>query len=91
MANKSLSGNEVVNLALVGTFPVPHCPGVTAGANVEGKWWAQNANGLFRSAREPLGKDHYTPLYMLKGIRKKSKSFFSRRGEPPPELVGDDM
>jgi hypothetical protein len=74
----------------VGTFPVPHAPGVTAGVEIEGKWWVQNAGGLFRSAREPQGKDHYTPLYTLRGIRKK-ESIFSRRGEKPPEPEGDDL
>jgi len=86
----SNGSNEVVDLALVGTFPIPHSPGATAGVNAEGKWWTQNANGLFRSAREPLGNDHYTPLYMLRGIRKR-KSFFSRRGELGPKPEGDDI
>jgi hypothetical protein len=85
------SGNsEVVNLALLGSFPVPHAPGVTVGGEVDGKWWVQNTNGLFRSACGHHGKDDFTPLYMLKGIRK--KSLFSRRGEkPPPEREGDDL
>ena len=82
-------GEEVVNLALVGSFPVPQAPVVTAGGDVEGKWWVQNTSGLFRSARNPDGKDDYTPLYMLKNIRK--KTFFSRRGEKPPERQGDDL
>lgn len=82
-------GEEVVNLALVGSFPVPQAPVVTVGGDIEGKWWVQNTSGLFRSARNPDGKDDYTPLYMLKNIRK--KTFFSRRGEKPPEHEGDDL
>ena len=74
----------------MGSFPVPHAPGVIAGVEAEGKWWVQNASGLFRSAREPHGKNGYTPLYMLKEIRKK-KSFWSRRGERPPDREGDDL
>lgn len=77
-------------MALVGSLPVPHAPGVTVGGGIEGKWWAQNANGLFRSARDHHGNDNYTPLYMLKGIRK--KRLFGRRGEkPPPVREGDDL
>jgi len=86
LSNKS---EEVVNLALVGSFPVPQAPVVTVGGGIEGKWWVQNTSGLFRSARNPDGKDDYTPLYMLKNIRK--KPFFSRRGEKPPEREGDDL
>jgi hypothetical protein len=42
-------------------------------ALVEGEWWAQYANGHFRSACEPLGKDYsgYIPLYRFKKIRKR--------------------
>lgn len=76
-------------MALLESFPVPHAPGVTAGIEIGGKWWVQNASGLFRSGREPSGKDDYTPLYMLKGIRKK-KGIFSRR-EPFSEREGDDL
>ena len=85
-----LSGNEVVDLALVGSFPVPHLPGMTAGVQMEAKWWVQNASGLFRSGRDPEGRDDYTPLYMLKVIHKK-RGLFSRRGEKPHEREGDDL
>ena len=75
----------------MGSLPVPHAPGVTAGGEIEGKWWSQNTTGLFRSARDPDGKDDYTPLYMLKGIGKR-QGFFSRRGDNSvPELEGDNL
>jgi len=74
--------NEVVNLALLGSFPVPDSPGLTAGGTTDGKWWVRYAGGLFRSARDHHGKDNFTPLYMLKGIQRK-KRWISRRGENP--------
>ena len=80
--------NEVVDLALVGSFPVPSAPGVTVGGETKGMWWAQNTTGLFRSARDHHGKDEFTPLYMLKGIRR-NKGFFGRRGEDT-KYEGDD-
>lgn len=89
------SGNsEVLDLALVGSFHLPRTsdtPGVTGGSGIEGKWWVQNTTGLFRSAREPHGRDDYTPLYMLKKIRRKRSLFSSRRGEIEPEPEGDDL
>jgi len=84
-------GNDVVDLALLGSFPVPNAPGLTAGVGMEAKWWSQNTSGLFRSARDPYGKDDYTPLYMIKSIRKK-RSFFNRREEHPiVEREGDAL
>jgi len=79
--------NEIVNLALLGSSPLPQAP---VSLQIAGKWWVQNTSGLFRSASEPDGKDDYTPLYMLKGIRKK-RGIFSRRDRPPPEREGDDL
>ena len=85
-ANDLSLANETVNLALLGSSPVPHAPPVQVGAQMEGKWWTQNTTGIFRSACEPHGKDNYTPLYMLKEIRKKksllSSLFDSKRGKP---------
>jgi len=87
----SSGNNEAIDLALVGSLPVPHAPGVTVGGEIEGKWWSQNTTGLFRSARDPDGKDDYTPLYMLKGIGKR-QGLFSRRGDNSvPKLEGDDL
>ena len=76
-------------MALVGSFPVPHAPGVTAGGTIEGKWWARNTAGLFRSARDHHGEDTYTPLYMLKGIQRKRR-WINRRGENPYLESEDD-
>ena len=75
-------------MALVGSFPVPHAPGVTVGGEIEGRWWAQNTAGLYRSARDQHGNDNFAPLYMLKEIRKKRRW---RRGEIPTEREGDDL
>ena len=79
-------------MALIGSLPVPHVPGVTVGGEIEGKWWARNTAGLFRSARDRHGKDNFTPLYTLKRIQKKM-SLFHRRGESPSPIVfeGDDL
>lgn len=83
--------NEVIHLALVGSLPVPHAPGVTVGGEIEGKWVVRNTAGLFRSARDRHGKDNYTPLYMLKRIQRKT-SWIYRRGENlSREHEGDDM
>ena len=87
------SDNEVVNLALIGSFLVPRAPWVTVGGDIEAKWWMQNTAGLFRSGHDHDGKDNFTPLYMLKGIRQqREKRWFNRRGENPyPEREGDDL
>jgi len=79
----SSGSNEAVDLALVGSFPVPPLPVMTAGVQMEAKWWVQNASGLFRSGRDPTGKDDYTPLYMLKMIRKKKRSIQPTWRESP--------
>jgi hypothetical protein len=76
-------------LALVGSFPVPCAPGVTAGGGIEGKWWVRNTAGLFRSARDEHGNDNFTPLYMLKRIQRK-KWWINRRGENPSPMPEDD-
>uniref|UniRef100_A0A8H7XTA0 Uncharacterized protein n=1 Tax=Psilocybe cubensis TaxID=181762 RepID=A0A8H7XTA0_PSICU len=83
------SGNDdVVKLALLGSAPIPHVPGVSAGARVGIEWWSQFTTGLFRHGREPQGEDSFTPLYMLKEIRKKG---WFKRGLPPPVYEGDDL
>ena len=69
-------------MALVGSFPVPHAPGVTTGGTIEEKWWVRYTGGLFLSGRDHHGEDTYTPLYMLKGIQRK-KRWINRRGENP--------
>ncbi len=81
--------DEVVDVALLGSLPFHQAPGVAAGGEITGKWWVQNTTGLFRSGHDHHGKDQFTPLYMLKGIRK--KGFFSRRGVRPPTPEGDDL
>ena len=63
---------------------------MTVGGEIEGKWWAQNATGLFRGGCDPDGNDQYTPLYMLKEIRMNHKGLFSRRGEKI-QCEGDDQ
>jgi len=83
--------NEVIHLALVGSLPVPHVPGVTVGGEIEGKWWVRNTAGLFQSARDRHGKDNFTPLYMLKRIQRKT-SWIYRCGENlSREHEGDDL
>jgi hypothetical protein len=82
--------DEVVDVALLGSLPFHQAPGVPTGDfEITGKWWVQNTTGLFRSGHDLHGKDQFTPLYMLKAIRK--KGFFSRRGAKPPENEGDDL
>ena len=82
----------MVDLALLGSFPVPNAPGLTAGAGVEARWWSQNTSGLFRSARDPSGKYDYTPLYMIKEISNKPKRGLSTGSQVPiVEPEGDEQ
>jgi len=54
-------------------------------------WWSQYTAGLFRSAHDDHGKDEFTPLYMLRRIRKDNGFFFKRgKNNTPSEFEGDD-
>ncbi|KDR70928.1 hypothetical protein GALMADRAFT_813539 [Galerina marginata CBS 339.88] len=86
----SSGNNDVVSLALVGSSPVPTAPGLTVGGELGVKWWDKNTTGLLRNGRDHHGKDSFTPLYMLKEIRKRSWHDF-RRGLPTPVYEGDDL
>jgi len=84
----SSKSGEAVDVALLGSSPIPQAPGVKVHGEIETKWWSQNTSGLFRSAGEANGKDDYTPLYALKEVPK--RSFFRDGQPPPPEPEGDD-
>lgn len=84
----SSKSNEIVDVALLGSYPIPHVPGVAVHGDAETKWWSRNTSGLFRSAGEANGKDEYTPLYALKEVPR--RSFFRDGQLPPPEPEGDD-
>jgi len=84
----SSKSSESVDLALLGSFPVPHAPGATATNNTVVKWWSQNASGFFR-AGDASGRDEYKPLFTLKEVFKR-KGFLRDGRLPPPDPTGDD-
>jgi hypothetical protein len=75
-----------MDVALMGAVPVN--PALIAGGGIEASWWNQNTTGVFRCACDSKGSYRYTPLYLLKDIRKKG---FLRRDSPVPEPEGDDV
>jgi hypothetical protein len=60
--------NDSISLALVASVPV--APGLSVSGNVGMNWWKHHSGGLFRDACDEEGKNRYTPLYILKEIRK---------------------
>jgi len=76
---------DVIDVALVATAPTP------SAATVDGEsgatWWTQNISGEFRNACDRNGSYSYTPLYMLKKIRKKGLL----RRESPFLIENDDL
>jgi hypothetical protein len=81
-----LIDNDSISVALLGSGPVA-VPAVRVGGEVGMSWWSQHSGGLFREACDAKGEPHYTPLYVLKQIRK--RGLFRRDGRPEPE--GDDL
>jgi len=83
-----LSGeeNDSISVALVGSGPAG-LPLLNAGGELRMTWWSQYSSGLFREACDAKGQPRYTPLYVLKQIRK--PSLFRRDGHPEPE--GDEL
>ena len=77
---------EVIDVALVATTPTPLA--ATVGGEIGATWWTQNMSGLFRDACDPNGSYNYTPLYMLKKIRRKG---LLRRESPVPDPEDDDL
>jgi hypothetical protein len=82
----STASNEAVELALIGTTPIP--PGLTVGGGVGASWWSRNYSGMFRQACDRDGLYRYTPLYTLKKIRQKH---LLRRESTRPDPVDDDL
>ena len=85
-ATDGFVGKEVIDVALVAKAPTPS--GATVGGEIGANWLTQNMSGLCRYACDPNGSYSYTPLYMLKKIRKKG---LLRRESPVPEPEGDDL
>jgi len=84
----SLTGpvdKDVIDVALVATAPTPSAAAV--GGEIGATWWTQNKNEEFRGACDPNGSYSYTPLYMLKKIRKKGLL----RRESPVLIENDDL
>lgn len=77
---------DVIDVALLATAPTPSA--ATVGGEIGATWWTQNLSGLFRDACDPNGSHSYTPLYMLKKIRKKG---LLRRESPVPDPEDDDL
>jgi len=71
-------------VALVAAASTP--AGATVGGEMGAAWWTQNMSGLFRDACHY--EYSYTPLYMLKKIRRKG---LLRRESPVPDPEGDDL
>jgi len=82
----SSANKEVIDVALVATTPTPLA--ATVGGEIGATWWTQNMSGLFRDACDPNGSYNYTPLYMLKKIRRKG---LLRRESPVPDPEDDDL
>jgi len=73
-----------IALALLGTSAA--LPPMAAGGETKFGWWSQNTTGLLRSACD---KEYsYTPLYVLKQIRKKG---ILRRDRQVPDPEDDDL
>ncbi|KAJ7759647.1 hypothetical protein B0H16DRAFT_1534018 [Mycena metata] len=73
LSNKS---DDTVSLALVASTPIPVAPLLSAGGDVGGSWWSKTGSGVFRHGCAPQGTYSFTPLFVLKQIRK--KTVFSR-------------
>lgn len=85
MQSTRILDGEAVSLALLATAPLPVAP-VSAGGSIESSWWNQNTSGLYRCGSD---KEYtYTPLYVLKRIRKPG---LLRRDSPVPEPKDDDL
>jgi hypothetical protein len=78
--------NDALSLALLGSVAV--APGLVAGGDIGINWWKQHSGGLFRDACDQQGKDRYTPLYILKEIRKPG---LLRRDNTIIPPSGDDL
>ncbi|KAJ7025922.1 hypothetical protein C8F04DRAFT_1126770 [Mycena alexandri] len=68
----SSKSDDTVSLALVATTPIPVAPLVSAGGEVGGSWWSKTGSGVFRHGCAPQGTYSFTPLFVLKQVRKKS-------------------
>jgi len=84
----SSANNDILDVALLGSLPVPVAPAVAAGGKIGASWWSQGASGLFRDACDPSGSLSYTPLCTLKKIRRKG---LVRRESPVPDPEDDDL
>jgi len=82
----STASKEAIDVALVARAPTPS--GATVGGEIGANWLTQNMGGLCRYACDPNGSYSYTPLYMLKKIRKKG---LLRRESPVPDPEDDDL
>ncbi|KAJ7719437.1 hypothetical protein DFH07DRAFT_314285 [Mycena maculata] len=91
LSNKS---EDTISLALLATVPIAVAP-LSAGGNIGGGWWRETGAGVFRQgfASPETGADSFTPLFVLKRIRKKSYLSLSHRGMPSDpsdaEIEGD--
>ncbi|KAJ6629831.1 hypothetical protein B0H10DRAFT_1210619 [Mycena sp. CBHHK59/15] len=79
---------DVISLALVATSPLPVAPVVSAGGEIGGTWWSETGAGIFRRGCVPQGSYSFTPLFVLKRIRKQGK--FPFRSVPPEQSYADD-
>jgi hypothetical protein len=73
--------NDVLSAALVDS-------GLKDGEVAKKTWWNKHSGGLFRGGCDAQGQDLYTPLYILKEVRRPGPI---RRIPARPPHEGDDL
>ncbi|KAJ7479504.1 hypothetical protein FB451DRAFT_161592 [Mycena latifolia] len=85
----SSKSDDKISLALLATVPVIAAPLVSAGGEVGGGWWRATGAGVFRHGCAPPGTECFTPLFVLRRVRK--KSYFPYRGAPEEDIEDEDL
>ncbi|KAF8203544.1 hypothetical protein K438DRAFT_1580723 [Mycena galopus ATCC 62051] len=67
----SSRGEDEVSLALMAKTPIAITPLVSAGGEIGGSWWSETGAGVFRHGFTQPGTYSFTPLFVLKRVRKK--------------------
>ncbi|KAF7334622.1 hypothetical protein MVEN_02292500 [Mycena venus] len=86
LSNKT---DDTISLALLASTPLP-IPVISAGGSIEAKWYSQTGAGVFRHGCAPLGPGQsysFTPLFVIKRLRKRGT--FGWRGRGAPEEEGE--
>ncbi|KAJ6604910.1 hypothetical protein B0H10DRAFT_2077692 [Mycena sp. CBHHK59/15] len=83
----SSKSEGTVSLALLATSPIPVTPLISAGGEIGGSWWSETGAGVFRHGCAPPETYSFTPLFVLKRVRK--KGFIPYRGTPSTQEADD--